>query len=149
MKFQLYSQDTIVQNNDNCLFDTTLIKPESLTPLVIKKYDKIYYSFDTKQTEYLYNSLLERDFYFDKYLYKKNDFDTIVLYYDDLIKTLEEQNNLKDTIIKSNDILLNTKIEECDELENEYINENKKQKRKTRITTIVGVVAIIGLILIL
>ena len=58
-----YSQDTIpteITNKDS-------ITNIDLTPKVIKMGDSTYYCFYTEQTAYLFNGLIQRDFYFDKY----------------------------------------------------------------------------------
>ena len=149
MTFQTYSQDTTQININNTYIVDSVSNITTLTPIVIKKNNTVYYGFNTNQSEYLYNSLLMRDFYYDKYNDKKNDLDTIIVYYDSLVVVLESQNNNKDSIIQLTNNKFDLKTNECIEQEEIYLEEIKKQKRKTLGTIVVSVATIILFVLIL
>ena len=122
---------------------------ETLKPIVFKKYGEVYYGFDTKQSEYLFNSLKQRDFYFHKYKMKVKDFNNIVDLYDGKLCNKDEQLNLKDSVITSKDELLTNKSKEFGDKEKVYKKQLKKEKLKTVIGTVVGVaIGVIGTLLI-
>jgi len=143
---QTYSQDTTSVKDTNS-YDLPEI--ETLKPIVFKKHGEVYYGFDTKQSEYLFNSLKQRDFYFHKYKMKVEDFNNIVELYDEKLYNKDEQLNLKDSVITSKDeIIINKTNEFCDK-EKIYKKQLKKEKFKTVIGTVVGVaIGVIGTLII-
>jgi len=147
----IYSQDTIKNNiiiHDSityCTINDSIIdtlKTIELTPIVFKKYNEIYFGFNAKQSEYLYNSLLERDFYKLAYINKNNDFNNIVLLYDNEIINLKEKLLLTENIIMTKDTIIQEKTQEIIDKEHIYIKELKKEKRKTILVGISSIVII-------
>jgi len=134
-------------NNDSIIIDT-LITIE-LTPIVFKKYNAIYFGFDKNQSEYLYNSLKQRDFYKFAYIEKSTDFNNIVLLYDNEIINLKEKLLLKEKIIMTQDTIIKQKTKEMTEKEYIYIKQIKKQKRKTFLVTTGGIIVVVLTVLIL
>jgi hypothetical protein len=119
----------------------TLITIE-LTPIVFKKYNKVYFGFDKNQSEYLYNSLIQRDFYKLAYFNKSTDFNNIVLLYDTEILNLKEKILLKEQIMMTKDTIIQEKSQELFDKESVYKKEIKKQKRKTFLVGAGGIVII-------
>jgi len=126
----------------------TLIYVE-LSPIVFKKYNIIYFGFDKEQSEYLYNSLIQRDFYKSAYIEKNIDFNNIVLLYDNEIINLKEQVLLKEKIIMTQDTIVQDKTKEITEKEDVYKKQIKKQKRKTFFITTGGIIVVVLTVLIM
>ena len=138
----IYSQDTTLVKDTN---NIELPQIETLKPIVFKKYGTVYYGFNTEQTEYLYNSLKQRDFYFHKYKVKVEDFNNIVCEYDNLIDNKNEIIELKDSIITAQVSTINLKDKESIETSDEYEKEIRKQKIKAAWTTVGGIaIGIVG-----
>jgi len=108
--------------------DSTNNYIETIKPIVIKKYNTIYYCFNTEQAQYIYNSFLQRDFYINKYNQKKTDFDYIVSLYEEKISILDSMHVIDVEKIAIKDTLCNSKNQELEEIENVY----KQQLKKTR-----------------
>ncbi len=113
---------------------------ETLKPIVFKKYGEVYYGFNTNQSEYIFNSLKQRDFYFYKYKMKIKDFNNITKSYEGKISNLNEIIELKDSIIFKKDTIIINQKNEFSEKEITYKKQIKKEKNKSVIGTIVGVV---------
>ena len=113
---------------------------ETLKPIVLKKYGEVYYGFNTNQSEYIFNSLKQRDFYFYKYKMKIKDFNNITKSYEGKISNLNEIIELKDSIIFKKDTIIINQKNEFSEKEITYKKQIKKEKNKSVIGTIVGVV---------
>ena len=139
----VYSQDTI-QNSyqDSTIIDTISLNA-SLKPIVLKKYNRIYFCFDKKQSEYLYNSMIQRDLFKKIYFEKSTDFDNIVIAYDNTIFYLNTELLLKDSIIIKQDSIIINKELEFNDKEEIYKDTIKKEKRKKIIATTITIVTII------
>ena len=111
----------------------------NLKPEIFVKNNITYYGFNTKQSEYIYNSLLQRDFFYEKYQEKKSDFNKITKLYDKKITTLNKVIVLKDSIITKKDSIILNKDKECKEISNNYEKTIKKMKVKNILNTSIGV----------
>ena len=131
-----YSQDTISVKDTN---NIELPEIETLKPIVFKKYGITYYGFDTEQSEYIYNSLKQRDFYFHKYKIKVEDFNNIICEYDNQLINKNMIISYKDSVICSKDTILKLKNQEFIEKENEYKKQIKRDKLKKVIGTVGGI----------
>jgi hypothetical protein len=86
---------------------------------VFKKYNRVYYGFNIHQSEYIYNSLKQRDFFHEKYTLKTLDFNNIIINYDKQIANLNYKSTLKDSIIAKKDTIILNK-------DQEYIDKEKE-----------------------
>jgi len=122
---------------------------KSIKPIVIKKYNTVYYCFDTEQAQYIYNSFQQRDFYINKYNQKKNDFNKIVLLYEQKIANLDSMINITKSKCVLKDSLYKNKEHELVETENIYKEKCKKSNKKILIGSGTGLVLglLIGLLL--
>jgi hypothetical protein len=151
----IFSQDTIKNNitDSVCLLNNISLDTNNanidLTPIVFKKFNDIYFGFDKKQSEYLYNSLQQRDFYKLSYFEKIKDFNNIIVLYDNEIINLKEKNTLNKQIILTQDTIIKQKTKEIIEKENIYIKQIKKQKRKTFFVTSGSIIVVVLTVLIL
>lgn len=112
---------------------------KSLKPIIFTKYNTVYYGFNTLQTEYIYNSLIERDFYYKKFKLKVQDFNNVLSLYDKKILNMSEIILLKDSIIITKDAFINQKEKEYLEKEHVYIKQRKKDKMKIVIGSFSGI----------
>jgi len=122
---------------------------ESIKPIIIKKYNTVYYCFDTKQAQYIYNSFQQRDFYIKKYNQKKEDFDKIIILYDQKINNLDSMINITNQKCLLKDSLYENKEKELSEIEDAYKNKIKSTKKKIIIGSGVGFLfgLLVGLLL--
>jgi len=143
-----YSQDTISVIRDSINYNLPDI--ETLKPIVFKKHGKVYYGFDTEQSEYIYNSLMHRDFYFHKFKIKVEDFNNITELYQKKINNLNESCLYKDSINFKQDTIIQSQKVEFEEKEKIYKKQIRKEKIKSVLGTVGGIaIGVVGTLIII